>query len=224
LGKIILVGEILGFLSIFNNYSHLDWWSRFHIRARLKACPWQLILKYFPDGEKLVDIGCGHGIFIHLLAESDRHFEQFIGVDLASDKIEIAKTTADSRMTFCNKDIYKIDLTADVFSLLDVLYLIPYKEQLPLLKYLYEKLPTNGYLVVKEVAKEQSIKYYWSYFEEIVMIYLLRKTLGSRIYFRTRDDYVSTLKSIGFNVTVHKIDKGYFYPHILYVCDKSNIN
>ena len=205
---------------VFKNYSHLPWWPRFHVKARLKACPWDLILKYFPDGKMLIDVGCGHGLFIHILAEHNKNYESFLGLDLSKEKIEVAKSTADSKMTFLNEDIYKRDIKADVVSILDVLYLIPFAEQELILEYIFNKLPHGGYLVIKEIATRPKWKYCWNYFEEWVMVHLLRKTLGSSFFFRSEENYNSLLKSLGFSTSTYKIDSGYIHSHILYVCKK----
>jgi hypothetical protein len=49
---------------------------------------------------------------------------------------------------------------------------------------------------------------------------MLRITSAAGFYFGNRDHYINLLKESGFTVEAFDLSKGYFYPHILYVCKK----
>jgi hypothetical protein len=66
-------------------------------------------------------------------------------------------------------------------------------------------------------------KYLWNMIQETVAVKVVGFTLGSRFYFRSREENVSRLRALGFRVEVVRLDKGYWYPHILYLARKDGI-
>jgi transposase len=77
----------------------------------------------------------------------------------------------------------------DIFTLIDVLYLIPFAK------------------LVEFLSRNLTVK-------------IIGFTLGGRFYFRSRDEYLKILNDLGFKVNSIKLDSGYLYPHILYLCKK----
>lgn len=206
--------------ALLKRFSRLSRKDRLHILGRIKACPWQSILEQLPSGKVLIDIGCGHGVFINLVDMTTNGFERLIGVDLAANKIEVAKRTENKRVAFSLADWRELDETADIYSIIDVMYLVPFEEQEALIKYIHAHLPPGGYFLLKEMDKKPVWKYAFNYVEESIMVKLLGFTLGSRFYFRSREDLFSLLERVGFKVKAVSLDKGYLHPHLLFICQK----
>lgn len=204
---------------LFKRYKQLGFRNRFHILFRMMTVPWDQILKTFPTSEALIDIGCGHGLLINLLATNNRN-NKFIGVDPDKNKIAIAKQTENSMIAFYDKDLFEVKDYADLYSIFDVLYLIPHEGQERILKHVYNRLPRDGYLIIKEVSKEPIWKFMFLYLQETFVVKLLHLTKGRRFYFRTEEDFKKLLSDIGFEVEIKHLHKGYLYPHILYICNK----
>lgn len=205
---------------VLNRYSDLSLRDRLHIYGRIKACPWKRILDNLPHGKALVDIGCGHGLFINLIDMYADGFEKLVGIDLAEDKITIAKQTENDQISFHSIRWQDCDERADIFSIIDVFYLMPYDEQEQLIQSIYDRLPNGGFLFLKEMREKPYWKFAINYIEETVMVKLFGFTLGSRFFFRSLHDFESLLKRAGFFVKVIDLQKGYFHPHLLLVCQK----
>jgi SAM-dependent methyltransferase len=206
--------------SVLKKYSHLTIQDKAHIFIRTITVPWNLILSNFPSGHTLIDVGCGHGLFINLLSSTQHGFNQYIGVDADAGKIAVARQIENNNISFYNIDIFHFEKSADVYSFFDVLYLIPYDIQEKLINHIFRKLPEGGYLVIKEIGTKPSWKFTLNRLQETLSVKIFKITLGENFYFRSEEEYRNLLEDIGFVVKVNKIDKGYLHPHILYICKK----
>jgi len=204
---------------IVKRYTALTRGNKLHIFARLATVPWGQITDSFPRGETLIDIGCGHGLLINLLRESKR-FKKMIGIDPDENKIRIAQQAAGEGISFFQRDLVTLAEGADVYSIFDVLYLIPFDQQEAIMRHIFKRLPKNGYLIIKEVNNKPGWKFSFLRFQESIMVKLLHFTKGKDFYFRSEEEYDKLLKEIGFSVSVKYLDRGFLYPHILYVCKK----
>ena len=206
--------------SVFERYRSLSKWDKLHILIRIRSCPWDSMLMNMPSGETLIDIGCGHGLLINLLDMKGNRYKKMIGTDLSEDKIKIAKTSENDHVIFLATDFAELKECADVYSIYDVLYLVPYNEQKKILKNIYDKLSQKGYLVIKEVDTKPLIKFIWNYFEELIMVKILKKTLGAKFFFRSSKSFKAILENIGFKVKIVPLDMGYLHPHVMLICQK----
>jgi len=210
---------------LFELYRNTDLLTRMFIRIKLKICPFLKMEKYFPQKGEIVDLGCGNGLFSNLLKLGSKE-RKITGYDLDKKKIEIARKTQeirDSDIAFYHADILKVDYPqSDIFCLSDVLYLIPYEKQIAILRKCFTSLRKNGILIIKEVDTKPKWKYWWNFFQETLAVKILNLTLGRNFYFRGERNFIEILSEIGFRVEVVRLDKGYWYPHILYLCYKNN--
>jgi len=209
-----------GIKLLYNRYPHLPLKDRMHMYFRIKTIPWKLILEYFPHGENMIDIGCGHGAFINLLDMRDRGYKKFTGLDFAVDKIKTAKLSENNHIFFLETDIFDIKEGAGTYSILDVLYLIPYSLQDKLIKHIYDILPFGGFLIIKEIDKKPLWKFFITVIQESITVKILHLTKGKKFYFRTESEFRKLFAGAGFKTRVEYLHTGYLYPHILYICQK----
>jgi 2-polyprenyl-3-methyl-5-hydroxy-6-metoxy-1,4-benzoquinol methylase len=196
--------------------------TRAYLRIKLKICPLIRLETLFPRQGKVIDLGCGNGLFPNILSLGSGE-RQIIGVDLDEKKLAIAEQTkgADSRIEYIPGDVVAIDYPpGDVFSLVDVLYLIPYEKQEVILRKCAEALSPGGMLIIKEMDVHPRWKYIWNSIQEMLAVKIIGFTLGERFYFRSRDNFQSLLSDLGFKVKMVALDRGYWYPHIAYVCTR----
>jgi len=208
---------------IFELYIDASFITRAYLRIKLKICPLIALEPHFPREDKIIDLGCGNGLFPNILSlgSPDR---QVIGLDLDEKKIAVANETKIPVMqiTYQVGDVVEADYPqGDVFTLVDVLYLIPYDKQEIILQKCYNSLLPGGTLIVKEMDTRPRWKYVWNLFQETLAVKLIGFTLGERFYFRSQSEYLKILGQIGFTVKPVPLDKGYWYPHIVYICTKS---
>jgi len=207
---------------IFELYGDASFITRAYLRIKLKICPLVALETHFPREGTIVDLGCGNGLFPNILnlGSSER---RIIGIDLDEKKIEVANQTKapDSHITYQVGDVVEAEYPrGDVFTLVDVLYLIPYDKQEIILQKCHNSLLSGGALIIKEMDTAPRWKYAWNLFQETLAVKLIGFTLGERFYFRSQKDYVDILQRIGFSVKPVAMHAGYWYPHIVYVCTK----
>jgi len=196
--------------------------TRTYLKIKLKICPLLQLEEYFPQEGTIVDLGCGNGLFPNILSLGlpDR---KIIGLDLDKKKIDVANATKIPRakITYLTGDVAEADYPqGDVFTLIDVLYLIPYGKHEPIIQKCYQSLSPGGTLIIKEMDTKPRWKYIWNLIQETVAVKLIGFTLGERFYFRSQSDYIDILQRIGFSVKPVPLHSGYWYPHIAYICMK----
>jgi 2-polyprenyl-3-methyl-5-hydroxy-6-metoxy-1,4-benzoquinol methylase len=207
---------------IFALYRNASFITRAYLRIKLRICPLLQLEGHFPEEGTIIDLGCGNGLFPNILSLGSPE-RRITGIDLDKNKIETAEQTKapDSQTTYQMGDVVETDYPqGDVFTLVDVLYLIPYDKHEIILKKCYRSLPKGGTLIVKEMDTAPRWKYAWNFFQETLAVKLIGFTLGERFYFRSQKGYVEILQRIGFSVKPIPMHSGYWYPHIAYICTK----
>ena len=207
---------------LFEHYRTAGSATRAYLKIKLKICPLLQLEELFPKEGTIIDLGCGNGLFPNILSLGSSG-RQIIGLDLDDQKIEIADATKipDAQITYQTGDVVGVDYPqGDVFTLVDVLYLIPYDKHEAILQKCYRSLPPGGILIIKEMDITPRWKYVWNLIQETLAVKLIGFTLGERFYFRSQKDYSDILQRTGFSVKTFPMHKGYWYPHIAYICTK----
>jgi 2-polyprenyl-6-hydroxyphenyl methylase/3-demethylubiquinone-9 3-methyltransferase len=190
--------------------------TRLYLRVKLRICPLLRLEELYPKAGKVVDLGCGNGTFSNILKLGGPERE-VLGVDLDPRKVEAARAVHAEvvGLEFREGDIAAMDYpSADVYSLVDVLYLIPFDRQDEILRKCHAALRPGGTLVVKEMDTRPRWKYAWNFCQETLAVKVVGFTLGSRFYFRSAGDHVRALETAGFKADVVRLDRGQAYPHI----------
>jgi len=207
---------------IYHRYRQGGFWTRIYLRIKLKICPLIALETHFPTEGKIVDLGCGNGLFAHIL-NLGRPQREILGFDLDEEKIRTAERTIVAGMpaTFLPGNITEMPIpAADIISLIDVLYLIPYDLQESLLNRCHAALKPGGQLIIKEMDSRPRWKAGWNHIQETLAVKILGFTLGRRFYFRSREEFQSLLSRLGFQVRSLPLHQGYWYPHIVHIATK----
>lgn len=207
---------------IFELYQEQGLLTRLYIKIKLRICPLLRMETFFPKKGKIIDLGCGNGLFSNILRLNSPERE-IIGIDLDKKKIRTAQKTQKDRsgIEFREGNIIEMKYPqGDVFSLIDVLYLTPPDKQEVILKKCYSVLNKGGVLIIKEMDTKPRWKYMWNQIQETVAVKIIGLTLGEKFYFKSREEYLKILINLGFKVSPLRLDKGYLYPHIIYLCTK----
>ncbi len=196
-------------------YSY-DLKSTFYTFLRFKLTPIADLEKYLPDEGHILDLGCGTGIFANILVlGSDKR--KVFGIDLSHKRIEAAKkaTGEHSHIHYEVGNVNQHILDGfNIITLIDLLHHMPYSEQDDLVKKIYEHLPNEGMILIKDLEKAPLWKYIFHYIQDSIAY------KGSALYFRSTEEMNTLLTSIGFSVSTFRLSKGYAYPHVLYKCEK----
>jgi len=198
--------------------------ANLYLRVKLRICPLIEIASRVPARGHVVDLGCGNGLFAALLLlGSDAR--RVTGFDLDPAKLRVAerlkRDNGWGRAEFREADIVRLTYPpADIYTLIDVLYLLSPSDQEAVLRKCARALPPGGTLVVKEMDTRPRWKYAWNCFQETVSVRVVGFTLGKKFFFRPREEFERLLGSLGFAVATVPLGRGQIHPHVLYVCRK----
>lgn len=127
-------------------------------RWRPYICPFGPILNSIGRGANVLDIGCGGGLFLGLLADAGR-LGQGIGVDTSETGIALARQMQAQNGFKTNLEFNQVEageaLPAgqfDVVTLIDVLHHIPAMAQNDTIAQAIQRVRPGGRLIVKDIA------------------------------------------------------------------------
>lgn len=203
-------------LKIYKIYSKLGFLQGLYTIIRMMLVSFAEIEKLIPKEGKILDLGCGNGLFSHYMYLTSTN-RSITGVDLDEERVNAAQKTVEDNhpMRFYYSDVNDIDLgNFQIMTLIDLLHHMPYHEQEKLLKTIYNNLNDEGVMIVKDLKKDPFWKYIIHYIHDTISY------KGSSLYFRSREDMVSMLERVGFHVEKYDIDKWNIYPHVVYRCVK----
>ncbi len=201
-------------------YPTLTLLQRAHMTIRWLVCPLRRIALYVPQKGVIVDLGCGHGLFSLFLARS-APTRAVIGMELDQEKLKLAQTLNQRNLRFIAGDIARQDdlPLAQVMTIIDVFYLVPYEAQERLLELCRQRLAPDGIILLKEMAEAPRWKVWLNWLEETLAVRVLGITESTEkhFYFRPRAEWVALFEKLGFTVEVIPMDKGYYHPHVVFV-------
>lgn len=210
-------------LSGISRYS--GFWSGIYCRLRLLTCPFGRISEFVPARGRILDLGCGFGVLSFLLSAS-LPSRQIIAVDCRAERLRSSARVAEENgfesLSFVQGDILSLPYPgpADCILLVDVLYQLPFEEKIAVIRKCYETLANDGVLLVKETDAGPGWKALFCYLQEIIFARLI-KLNRERVEPLTCAAWMKLLAEEGLSVGIRRIDKGYPYPHVLFVCRKT---
>lgn len=196
-------------------YSKLGFFVKIYTYIRILTTPLFEIEKYVPKSGRILDIGCGMGIFSNLLCLMSES-RSAIGFDISRKRVDLAKTTAARKKQLSSYVQDAKDVNFDGFSIItivDLLHHMPYSEQEDVLRKAYLGLESPGTVVLKDLEKKPIWKYFFHYVQDSI-------SCRSKLFFRSSMETINLLDDIGFTVTVIPIESFLPYPNILYLCEK----
>jgi len=196
---------------------------RVHTRVRWFSAPFPAIADALPDGGRVLEIGCGHGLFSAYAALAAPRRE-VLGVDIDADKIRHGRAAV--------RGVERLALEVapdgavpagpwDAVVVVDVLYLLPADAQRRLLTEAASRLAPGGALVVKEMGTTPRWKARWNTFQETLSVKVLRITEGSSFDFVAPETTAGWLTDLGLTVEARRLDAGRVHPHHLLVARRA---
>jgi len=196
--------------------------ERLFVRARLASAP-LLELAARAHGTSMLDVGCGHGVLMALLAvESPQR--QVVGIDPDQRKIGWARQSvgrcSNVELKTCTIESLAAERPAsfDTVFVADVLYLLDAAAWPPFLRAAHRLLRPGGRLVLKEAEDDGSWRVTKALLQERLMVHLLHRTRSSgAVGFAPRQVLADALRQSAFSIdeTV-AFARGYSTPHILF--------
>lgn len=189
---------------------------RAYLHARWLVCPFDRVLPLVPEDGRLLDVGCGSGLWLTYLA-LERPRLELEGVDPDPGKLALAATSRAGEWTLHEGSADGLpEGTYDCITILDVLYLMSDAMKSAVLTGCFRALKPGGSLIVKELDTKPRWKFVPSALEEFVAVRLVNLTHGERLHFQPVDDLARAVVHTGFSdAEVLRIDRGYMHPHVV---------
>jgi 2-polyprenyl-3-methyl-5-hydroxy-6-metoxy-1,4-benzoquinol methylase len=196
--------------------------ERLFVRARLASAPLQELAAR-AQGARLLDVGCGHGVLVALLARGHPE-RQVVGIDPDARKIGWALRSvgreANVELLDCTIEALAARRPAafDTVLVADVLYLLAAPVWPEFLRAAHRLLRPGGRLVLKEAEDDGSWRVTKALLQEKLMVHLLRRTHSSgAVGFAPRAVLTAALSAAGFAIEeIVSLARGYSTPHVLF--------
>lgn len=202
---------------------------RAHVGGRWLTCPFPRVAAHVPESGRILDIGCGYGLFAAYLALAQRK-RQVLGVDVDLRKIvhaRLAGERARAKGATCEFHLSPPGEVPggpwDAIVLVDVLYLLDADAQEGLLHSCAEQLSLSGVLVVKEMGRSPRWKAVWNRVQETLAVRVLRITEGDQVTVLDPALLGSWMEAAGLTVRHEPIDAGYPHPHHVIVGSRRRV-
>ena len=202
-------------------YSGLGWKSLF-TRIRFWDAPFIEVEKITPKSGKIIDLGCGEGVFTNFMALSSRDRE-ILGIEIDQRRFSEANRGL-SNTIFKLGDATKISMPrADCIVLFHLLHhLSSFTDQEVVLKKCAQVLSKGDSLLIVEVKPKLSIKYLLAWFTDHFLVpWLFEKKMYSPIFFRKEESWAALLNNLGFSCKIINAEKGHPFTHVILVCRKN---
>lgn len=204
--------------------------TRLHARIRWLSAPFPAVEEQVPRTGRILEIGCGHGLFCTYLALTG--FErQVVGVDIDTGKISQAQRVgeqfAGDRLRFATATSGTVEPGPwDAIVIIDMLYLLPAEQQRELLLAAAAELAPGGVLLIKEMGTAPAWKVRWNTLQETLAVSVLgiteRAATGAtadapRFDFVPPPVMAGWLQDVGLHTTGRRVDRHLPHPHHLLV-------
>jgi 2-polyprenyl-3-methyl-5-hydroxy-6-metoxy-1,4-benzoquinol methylase len=194
----------------------LSWKTRAFLKIRWSVTPFFEMVKEVPQGGRILDLGCGHGMFALLMAMRDSSCEVY-GVDHESARIEVANSTKDrlknthfvlGSLVEIEKDSFPINgewknlAPFKTITLIDVMHYFPFDHQMAILKKCFSWMEPGGTLLIREVNPNNGfVSQINRAYEKIsTTLGITRSDEKSELFIRSVEDWHQALKTVGFEV------------------------
>lgn len=200
-----------------------SWIVRLYARIRfliLRQTFLQEIGQYLPREGRILDLGCGFGLF-SLYFAIDAPTRDLTGVDLDSERIEAATQCAArlgvENVHYTASDVLDWQGTEpfDAIFMLDLIHHLPREQVAGFLERVAQLIVPGGVLLLKDVSNRP-------YYKMLFTLLLDWMMVGAEpIHYWDPSELCALVEDLGFSVKRHTINDFLPYPHILYVCTRA---
>jgi predicted exporter/ubiquinone/menaquinone biosynthesis C-methylase UbiE len=182
-------------------YRHLPAYPRVFARIKMLIDPmFKELDKYIQNPRRIIDIGCGYGVSATWLLEIYPHVEVY-GLDTDEERVLIASRVIGNRGRIevgRAPDLPEVDGAVDYVLMLDMLHLISDKEVQIAFQRIYQKLSTEGTLLVRATILSDKRSPLKRWIETVRL-----KITHTPNRFRSAKEIADFMSAAGFDVAFH---------------------
>lgn len=191
-------------------------------KIRFWDAPLQELEKIIPKSGVILDLGCGEGVLTNYLAICSRE-RKLTGIEFNRDRIKAANHGIENTQ-FIYADVLKKKLPkSDVIVMSHLLHHLPSKEdQIKLINNCYKSLKKDGKLIVAEVNKSASFKYFLGWITDVFIVPILfeNQIYDTHIFHRSKKEWEKVFKENKFIVKNMFLTRDGPFPDLLITCQK----
>jgi SAM-dependent methyltransferase len=185
-----------------------------------------------PDRGRMYDLGCGKGILLALLCAARAEFQRgrwpatwlappaqldLNGIELRRDRVRAAQAALGDAASVSLGDIREIEFSpCAAVVILDVLLYLDPPAQDNILRRAAAALQPGGMLLLREANASAGLSFLITQWCERIAG-LGRGALWQRLHYRTSDEWIASLESLGFSVTAEFMSRGTPFANMLFV-------
>lgn len=210
-------------------YRHAGRFVQGFVRGKLHHDPVYralLELNCLPSHGRLIDLGCGRGILLNLLAANHQinhpgnKLPEIQGMELQPKHARIARESLEHQALITCSDIRYSELQAcQTLILLDVLMYMQRTEQEAVLNQAARALQAGGYLIMREADAAAGLRYWLTIFGERLCA-LSRGHWRQSYAYRSQQEWQKQLIDRGFEVAIYPMSQSTPFANNLYVARK----
>lgn len=201
---------------------HKDGLTGLFARIRFWDAPFDKLEKIIPKTGKILDLGCGDGIFANYLAITGPG-RDIVGIELNKNRLKFANKGLRNTRFLAGDVLRKEFPQADVVTMIHLLHHLPSREsQENLVRKVSCKLSKGGQLIIAEVSERPLLKYIVSWLTDVFVVPILfeSKLFSRDVYYRKDKDWKSLLSKYGFVVKYRNLHRNKLFSHSLFVATK----
>jgi 2-polyprenyl-3-methyl-5-hydroxy-6-metoxy-1,4-benzoquinol methylase len=189
-------------------------------QLRAYICPFDILINYIRPGTALLDVGCGAGLFILLLARLGR-IRSGLGFDADSAAIKVAQDIAvglrtPSSIRFEFRDVHTA-WTEDYFDavvLIDVIHHVESAKQMAVVTTAARHVAEGGILLYKDIARRPLWRAWANRLHDLLSV-------GEWVHYARGNDVVNTARAQGLHLEAEGSIDILWYRHEWYVFRRS---
>lgn len=192
------------------------------VKVRFWDGPLQEMEELIPKGGRILDLGCGEGLFTNYLALSSSK-RIMVGVEMSADRVGLANKGI-KNTKFIKGDVISVHFpVCDHIVMCHLMHhLLSFHDQEKLIDRCSKHLRKNSKLIIAEVNKSYNWKYLLGWLTDTIIVPILfeGRLYNGQIFHRSAIQWKNLLEKNNFKIDrMVKLDRGPF-PDTLFLATK----